>query len=74
MIEAVVLGDGGKNHTEIVRLLIAAGANTKLADRDGEDAADACPRTRLQGRWNAFWLQQIENVAEERGRFSEADR
>ena len=36
LIEAVVLGDGGKNHTEIVRLLIAAGANTKLADRDGK--------------------------------------
>jgi ankyrin repeat protein len=35
LIEAVVLGDGGRNHTEVVRLLIAAGANTALGDRDG---------------------------------------
>lgn len=35
MIEAVVLGDGGKNHTEIVRALLAAGANPTLADREG---------------------------------------
>ncbi len=35
LIEAVVLGDGGKNHTEIVRLLLAAGAKRTLTDRDG---------------------------------------
>ena len=35
LIEAVVLGDGGRNHTEIVRLLLAAGANSVLGDRDG---------------------------------------
>ena len=35
LIEAVVLGDGGRNHTEIVRLLMAAGANPALGDRDG---------------------------------------
>ena len=34
LLEAVILGDGGPAHTEIVRLLIAAGANVKLADRD----------------------------------------
>lgn len=38
LIEAVVLGDGGKNHTEIVRLLLAAGANRKLTDRAGNSA------------------------------------
>lgn len=35
LIEAVVLGDGGRNHTEVVRLLMAAGANPALGDRDG---------------------------------------
>jgi hypothetical protein len=35
LIEAVVLGDGGRNHTEVVRLLMAAGANPTLGDRDG---------------------------------------
>ena len=38
LIEAVVLGDGGPNHTEIVRLLVAAGANQALADRAGNTA------------------------------------
>ena len=35
LLEAVILGDGGPGHTEIVRLLIEAGANVNLADRDG---------------------------------------
>jgi uncharacterized protein len=35
LLEAVILGDGGPSHTEIVRLLIAAGANVNVADRDG---------------------------------------
>lgn len=35
LIEAIVLGDGGKRHTEIVKALIAAGANVNIADRDG---------------------------------------
>jgi ankyrin repeat protein len=34
LMEAVVLGDGGPAHTEIVRLLVAAGANTSIPDRD----------------------------------------
>ena len=34
LMEAVVLGDGGSAHTEIVRLLVQAGANTSIADRD----------------------------------------
>jgi uncharacterized protein len=34
LMEAVVLGDGGPAHTEIVRLLVAAGANVNIADRD----------------------------------------
>lgn len=35
LLEAVILGDGGPAHTEIVRLLIEAGADVNLADGDG---------------------------------------
>jgi ankyrin repeat protein len=35
LLEAVILGDGGKVHTEIARLLVEAGANVSIADRDG---------------------------------------
>jgi ankyrin repeat protein len=35
LLEAVILGDGGPVHTEIVRLLVDAGARTGIADRDG---------------------------------------
>jgi ankyrin repeat protein len=35
LLEAVILGDGGAKHTEIVRLLVAAGADTAIADREG---------------------------------------
>jgi ankyrin repeat protein len=35
LLEAVILGDGGPTHTQIVRLLVDAGANVNLADKDG---------------------------------------
>lgn len=35
LLEAVILGDGGRAHTEIVRLLVAAGARTDIADNGG---------------------------------------
>jgi len=35
LLEAVILGDGGPVHTNIVRELVAAGANVNIADRDG---------------------------------------
>jgi ankyrin repeat protein len=35
LLEAVILGDGGQTYTEIVRLLVEAGANVNIADRDG---------------------------------------
>ncbi|MGN6388910.1 MAG: ankyrin repeat domain-containing protein [Burkholderiaceae bacterium] len=35
LIEAVVLGNGGRNHTEVVRLLLAAGADPAIGDRSG---------------------------------------
>ncbi|WP_415949675.1 ankyrin repeat domain-containing protein [Streptomyces sp. KLOTTS4A1] len=38
LLEAVILGDGGRAHQEIVELLITAGADPKLADGDGVTA------------------------------------
>ncbi|HEX5507338.1 MAG TPA: ankyrin repeat domain-containing protein, partial [Pseudolabrys sp.] len=35
LLEAVILGDGGPVHTDIVRQLVAAGANVNIADREG---------------------------------------
>ncbi len=35
LLEAVILGDGGPAHTEIVRLLLDAGADPEVADREG---------------------------------------
>ena len=35
LLEAVILGDGGPRHQQIVELLVKAGANVNLADRDG---------------------------------------
>ncbi|MBN9064824.1 MAG: hypothetical protein BGP06_06850 [Rhizobiales bacterium 65-9] len=35
LLEAIILGDGGGAHTEIVRLLLAHGASVNLADREG---------------------------------------
>ncbi len=35
LIEAIVLGDGGPRHQAVVRALIDAGADTRIADRHG---------------------------------------
>lgn len=35
LLEAIILGDGGAAHTQIVRVLVDAGARFELADRDG---------------------------------------
>lgn len=35
LLEAIILGNGGERHRQIVALLIAAGANVNLADNDG---------------------------------------
>ena len=35
LLEAVILGDGGERHTEIVRLLLEAGADRDIADNNG---------------------------------------
>ncbi|MFF2178844.1 ankyrin repeat domain-containing protein [Lysinibacillus sp. NPDC058147] len=35
LLEAVILGDGGKKHIEIVQLLVDHGADINIGDRDG---------------------------------------
>lgn len=35
LLEIVILGDGGPRHQEAARLVLAAGANPNLADKDG---------------------------------------
>jgi ankyrin repeat protein len=35
LIESIVLGDGGRNHTDTLTALVRAGANVNLADRRG---------------------------------------
>jgi ankyrin repeat protein len=35
LIESIVLGNGGKNHTDTLEALVKAGANLNLADRQG---------------------------------------
>lgn len=35
LLEAIILGDGGERHRLIVEILVKAGANVNLADRDG---------------------------------------
>jgi ankyrin repeat protein len=36
LIESIVLGDGGKNHTDTLRALVEGGANINIADRNGQ--------------------------------------
>ena len=48
LLEAVILSDGGPRHIEIVRLLLAAGADPNIADNDGVVAAAARPRPPLR--------------------------
>lgn len=36
VMEAIVLGDGGKRHTETLRLLLEAGANPNIPDKQGK--------------------------------------
>ncbi|MDQ8703930.1 ankyrin repeat domain-containing protein [Streptomyces sp. LHD-70] len=44
LLEAVILGDGGRDHEEIVELLITAGATPGLPDGDGVTALEHAER------------------------------
>ncbi len=49
LLEAIILGDGGPRHTEIVRLLLAHGANASLTDREGVSPLAHARQRRQQG-------------------------
>jgi uncharacterized protein len=49
LLQAVIAGDGGPTQTEIVRLLVAAGANVNVADRDGITALSHAKRAGFSG-------------------------
>lgn len=49
LLEAVILGDGGRPHQQIVELLLAAGATTSLADGDGVTALTHAERRGFTG-------------------------
>ncbi|GAB2750861.1 hypothetical protein GCM10027039_05550 [Terrabacter koreensis] len=40
LLEAVILGDGGPRHQEIVRILLAAGADRSVGDKEGVTALE----------------------------------
>ena len=55
LIEAVVRGDGGARHQAVVKALLAAGASTELADREGRT-----PLVLARGRGYAAMVKQLE--------------
>ncbi len=57
VIEAIVLGNGGKRHTETLRALIAAGANPNLADGRG-----TTPLALARGRGYAGMVEMLERA------------
>lgn len=48
LLEAVILGDGGQNHQEIVQILLEAGAEPAITDHDGLTALQHAERRGYQ--------------------------
>jgi ankyrin repeat protein len=44
LLEAVILGDGSRRYQDVVRTLLAAGADRNLADHDGITALEHAQR------------------------------
>lgn len=44
LLEAVILGDGGTRHQQVVQILVDAGVDTSIADRDGVTALQHAQR------------------------------
>ncbi|MCO5195624.1 MAG: alpha/beta fold hydrolase [Anaerolineae bacterium] len=59
LLEAIILGDGGPRHTEVVRLLVEAGADVHLADSNGQTPLE---HARRRG------FEQIVKILEEASR------
>lgn len=57
LIEAVVLGDGGPNHTKTVEALVNAGADITIGDRDG-----VTPLKHAQSRGYSAMVEILESA------------
>lgn len=53
LLEAIILGNGGKNHQEIVNLLVEHGADVNLADRSGVTPLQHAKNTAIR-KWLTF--------------------
>ena len=58
LLEAVILGDGGEEHQEIVRMLLAAGADATIADNDG-----VTPLQHARDRGHAEMVEMLARAA-----------
>lgn len=58
LMEAVVLGDGGSDHQQVLRLLLDAGADAEIADRDG-----VTPLAHARARGYAAMVRLLERKA-----------
>ena len=61
LLEAIILGDGGAAHMEIVRLLVAAGAKVNLADAQG-----TTPLAHAEQRGQAAMASMLRNAGAKR--------
>jgi hypothetical protein len=57
LIESIVLGNGGKDHTDTLEALVKAGANVNLADRNG-----TTPLALARGRGYAEMVKILETA------------
>ena len=57
LIEAIVLGNGGPRHQEVVRALLAADASTRLTDREGNT-----PLALAKARGNSAMVSLLEKA------------
>lgn len=57
LIESIVIGNGGRRHTEILRLLVEAGASHKLTDRN-----DNTPLRLAKGRGYRAMVEILEKA------------
>jgi uncharacterized protein len=60
MIESIVLGNGGTRHQEVLRALLAAGASTRLTDRQG-----TTPLALARSRGYTAMVQMLERAGAE---------